>query len=497
MIDFRHERETYDVAILGSGLGGSALAAILARQGQRVLLLEKGGHPRFAVGEAMLPQSKRTLGFLYHEEGKRQNPAKSHLLVPPATPLFSESHLFRAEIDESMVHAAVRHGAVYRERIDICDLEIGDEGVFLRSAEGEEFRARFLIDGTGHKSLLASTLGLREEPTRLRTQSRSIFTHMTGIRPYDDTLREDEHPGLSARWYEGTLHHVFDGGRFWVIPFDNYDDSENPLCSVGLTLDMRKYPERGVPAEEELREIVARYPSIAAHFAGATAVRPWVSTGRLQYSSTRVAGDRWFLLAHAAGFVDALYSRGLISTFETIHALVGPLLEALREDDFRAERFASTARLQEALLDANDRMVDSSYQAFGHFSLWNAWIRLWLSSTLFGDLRLFRTCLEYLETRDVSHFAKLESDPLPRNAKPGESLAEDLLDAGEALLAAVEEGLISADEAAERIFEHLHLVPLPRVHGWSYPEQLGGMAAGAHAPAHRLTPEQELAIAMA
>jgi FADH2 O2-dependent halogenase len=568
MADFRHEEETYDVAILGSGLGGSALAAILARQGHSVLLLEKGAHPRFAVGEAMLPQSsmllwilgerfgvpeiqhlsnslsirqhvsaacgvKRTIGFLYHEEGKRQNPAKSHLLVPPATPLFSESHLFRAEIDQYMVNAAIRHGAVYRERIDIRDLEIGDDGVVLRAAEGEEFRARFLIDGTGHKSLLASTLDLREEPTRLRTQSRSIFTHMTGIRPYDDTLREDEHLGLSARWYEGTLHHIFDGGWFWVIPFDNHGDSENPLCSVGLTLDMRKFPERGLTAEEEFREIVARYPSIAAHFGGATAVRPWVSTGRLQYSSTKVAGDRWFLLAHAAGFVDALYSRGLISTFETIHALVGPLMKALREDDFRAERFASTARLQEALLDANDRMVDSSYQAFGHFPLWNAWVRLWLSSTLFGDLRLFRTCLKYLETRDVRHFEKLDSDPLPRNAKPGENLTEDLLDAGEALLAAVEEGLISADEAAARIFEHLHLAPLPPVHGWSDPEQLhldftpdklmrfigwgkteapaelrdrmfdfnvavlGGMADNAQAPAPARTPQEELAIAMA
>jgi FADH2 O2-dependent halogenase len=569
MVDFRHERETYDVAILGSGLGGSALAAILARQGQRVLLLEKGAHPRFAVGEAMLPQSsmllwilgerfgvpeiqhlsnslsirqhvssacgvKRTIGFLYHEEGKRQNPAKSHLLVPPATPLFSESHLFRAEIDEYMVNAAVRHGAVYRELIDICDLEIGEEGVVLRSTEGEEFRARFLIDGTGHKSLLASTLDLREEPTRLRTQSRSIFTHMTGIRPYDDTLRDGEHPGLSARWYEGTLHHIFDGGWFWVIPFDNHDDSENPLCSVGLTLDMRKHPHRGLTAEEEFREIVARYPSIAAHFAGATAVRPWVSTGRLQYSSTQVAGDRWFLLAHAAGFVDALYSRGLISTFETIHALVGPLLAALREDDFRADRFASPALLQEALLDANDRMVDSSYQAFGHFPLWNAWIRLWLSSTLFGDLRLFRTCLKYLETRDVSHFERLEEDPLPRNARPGQNLTEDLLDAGEALLAAVEEGMISADEASRRIFEHLHLAPLPPVHGWGDPEQhhldftpdklmrfigwgkteapaelrdrmfdfnvavLGGMAHDAPAvPVPARTPREQLAIAMA
>lgn len=500
-------KERFDVAILGSGLGGAALAAILARQGHSVLLLERGTHPRFAVGEAMLPQSsmllwilgerfgvpeirhlsnslsirqhvtascgvKRTIGFLYHEEGKRQNPARSHLLVPPATPLFSESHLYRADVDLYMVKAAVRHGAVYRERVEIRELDVDEDEVRLRSGEGEEFRARFLIDGTGHKSLLADQFDLREKPTRLRTQSRSIFTHLKGVPAYDDTLREEEHPGLSARWYEGTLHHVFDGGWFWVIPFDNHGDAENPLCSVGLTLDMRKFPERGLSPEQEFKEIVARFPSVAAHFANAEAVRPWVSTGRLQYSSTSCAGDRWFLLAHAAGFVDALYSRGLISTFETLHALAGPLMKALEEDRFSRQRFAYPERLQQALLDANDRMVNSSYQAFSSFPLWNAWVRLWLSSTLFGDLRLFRTCLKYLETRDVSCFERLDEDPLPRTSRPGVSLAEDLLDAGEALLAAVEEGMLAPDAAAERIFEHLCLAPLPPVHGWGDPEQL-------------------------
>jgi FADH2 O2-dependent halogenase len=542
------------------------LAAILAKQGHSVLLLEKGIHPRFAIGEAMLPQSsmlmwilgerfgvpeiqhlsnslsirqhvsascgvKRTIGFLYHEEGRRQNPAQSHLLVPPATPLFSESHLFRQDVDLYMVNAAIRHGAVYREKVDVTDLDITDEQVTLRSKEGEVFHARFLVDGTGHRSLLADTMGLREKPTRLRTKSRSIFTHLRGVKAYDDTLRTDEQPSLSARWYEGTLHHIFDGGWFWVIPFDNHGDAENPLCSVGLTLDIRKFPERGLSPEQELQEIVARFPSIAAHFEGAEAVRPWISTGRLQYSSTRSAGDRWFLLAHAAGFVDALYSRGLISTFETILALVDPLLQSLHEDRFSAERFAYTEHLQTALLNANDRMVDSSYQAFGHFPLWNAYVRLWLSSTLFGDLRLFRVCLKYLETRDASIFQSLQNDPFPRESRPGQNLVEDLMDAGEALLAAVDEGMISADEAAERLFEILRIAPLPPIHGWGDPQQhhldftpeklmrmigwgkteapaevrdrmfdfnmaiLGGMSDEAHAPVR--SERDELALAMA
>ncbi len=506
MSDNRQAGDMYDVAILGSGLGGAALAAILARQGQRVIMLEKGAHPRFAIGEAMLPQSsmllwilgerfgvpeiqhlsksesirehvsaacgvKRTIGFMYHEEGKRQDLAKSHLLVPPVTPLVSESHLFRAEVDQYMVDAAVRYGTTYRDRIDVTGLEIGEDEVVLRSAEGEEFHARFLVDGTGYKSLLAHTLNLREEPTRLRTQSRSIFTHMTGVRPYDATLRDDEHLHLRSQWHEGTLHHIFDGGWFWVIPFNNQEGAENPLCSVGLTLDMTKYPDRGLPAEEEFREIVGRHPSIAAHFEGATAVRPWVATGRLQYSATQVAGDRWFLLAHAAGFVDALYSRGLVSTFETIHGLVGPLLKMLADDDFRAERLAYPARLQEAILEANDNMVRCSYQAFGHYPLWNAWVRLWLVSTLFGDLRLFRACLKYLETKDAGYFEQLEKDPLPRQFPPGVNPPEEMVAAGEAFLAAVDAGELTADEAAQRIFGMLAAAPLPPVHVWGDPTQ--------------------------
>src|SRR4029078_391474 len=201
---------------------GSVLSAILGRQGFRVLLLEKGTHPRFAVGEAMQPQSsmllwilgerfdvpeiqnlsstdrilahvttncgvKKTFGFLYHEEGKRQDPAQAHLLIPPVTPLVSESHLFREDIDHYLCKAAIKYGADYRDRTDVVDFDINDDGVVLRTSTGEEFRARYLVDGTGHKSMVANKLGLRPEVPELRTQSRTIFTHMTGFRRYDAT----------------------------------------------------------------------------------------------------------------------------------------------------------------------------------------------------------------------------------------------------------------------------------------------------------------------
>lgn len=499
------DQKKYDVAVLGSGIAGATLAAILGRQGFRVLLLEKGTHPRFAVGEAMQPQSsmlmwilgerfdvpeighisstekilkhvtrncgvKKTFGFLYHEEGKLQDPKQAHLLIPPATPLVSESHLFRQDIDHYLVKAAIKYGADYRDRIDVEDFEINGDGVVLRTSTGEEFSARYLVDGTGHKSIVANKFGLRPADPELRTQSRTIFTHMKGFRRYDDTIPPEELPGLSRGWYEGTLHHMIDGGWFWVIRFDNVPGSESDITSIGVTVDMRKYPKRDIPPEQEFWEIVSKYPSIVEHLKGGVAVRPWVGTDRLQFSATDSVGPRCFLMSHAHGFIDALYSRGMINTFEQIHALAPRLIQALRDDDFSPERFDYPRRLQASMIRDNDRMVFNSFRSFADFDTWNAWLRLWLVNIIFGDLRMFRVCLKYLASRDVADLAALDDDPLPLSTAPGENLMEDLYRFGDETLDRWEAGEISAQEASAAIFQRLGEADLPPIHPWGDPE---------------------------
>ena len=502
------ESERFDVAILGAGLGGTMLAAILARQGKKVLILEKGSHPRFAVGEALLPQStlwmwilahrfdvpeiqhltrldsiyehvgptcgvKRALGFLYHEEGRRQDPRQSNLLIAPSTPLTSESHLFRQDIDLYMLNVAIRYGATYRDHVDVRELEIDDEGVSLSTDTGDRYEARFLVDGAGFRSPLATRLGLRETPTPLQTQSRSIFTHVTGMKLYDDDLLPEEAPGLSARWCEGTLHHVFEGGWFWIIPFNNVPNSQNPLCSVGLTLNMKRHPDTGLPAEEEFFQFVNRFPSIAQQFEGATVARDWVKTGRLQYSATGGAGDRYFLLAHAHGFIDALYSRGLITNFEVLSALAGPLLQALDEDSFSRSRFDYAERLQSAMLRQSDRVVNNSYRSFPDYALWNAWLRVWLIAEIFGDLRLFSICVKYLETQDKAIFGRLETDPLIGTSPPGEDEITDLVRHADEILASYERGEVSAEDGAAAILASLDRAScMPPVYRWGDAEDL-------------------------
>ena len=139
---------------------------------------------------------------------------QSHLLVPPMVPQFAESHLFRQDTDAYMLKTAVAYGATSREGVVVEDVRIDDKGVEVFLADGENFQARYLVDATGFRSVLADKLELRDQVPRAATCSRTIFTHVEGLRPFDELLGENGKSGLSRRWHDGTLHHVFDGGWF-------------------------------------------------------------------------------------------------------------------------------------------------------------------------------------------------------------------------------------------------------------------------------------------
>ncbi|MEU2614744.1 NAD(P)/FAD-dependent oxidoreductase [Micromonospora sp. NPDC007271] len=430
----------YDVAIIGSGLAGSMTAACLARNGARVLIVDGATHPRFAIGESTIPATsmmmrlvserygvpeikwlstfegvqaritttcgvKRNFGFVYHRPGERQNPRETHMFpIPKVT--HTESHFFRQDVDNWMLTVAAKYGTTVRQQVRITGVEIDDDGATLRHAKGE-YRAKFVVDASGFRSVLADKFDLREEPTRFRHHSRSIFTHMIGVRPYDELATKDRY-GHPSPWHEGTLHHVFRGGWLWVIPFDNHLRGTNSLCSIGLQLDPRIHPEPDCPPEEEFRRFIAQFPDIAPQFAQARAVRDWVRTGRLQYSSRQTVGYRWCLTSHAAGFLDPLFSRGLSNSLETMHALVHRLLDAIRDDDFSLERFEYMQEFEQGLLDFNDDLVANAYTSFGDWRLWDAWFRIWSLGQFIATFEVNRAYARYLDTRDPAVLAPLE-----------------------------------------------------------------------------------------
>ncbi|MCB9797316.1 MAG: tryptophan 7-halogenase [Alphaproteobacteria bacterium] len=408
-----------DVLIIGSGLGGSMLAACLARQGASVRLIEADLHPRFAIGEATTPDTsfrlkllarrfdvpeiaelssfyrlreavgpsggvKRAFSFAYHRPGQPQRPEEVHQYPTFAPPMGPDCHLFRQDSDAWMLAVALRHGAAVEQRTRVASVDLREDGVTAVTTDGRRFEARFVVDAAGFGSPLTRQLGLRTDPVELRTNSRSLFTHMIGVRPYDEVGEPVTRYGMRYPFAEGTLHHVFPGGWMWVIPFNNHGAAVNPLTSVGLMLDRDAFPDNDRPAEEEFWDIVSQFPGVAARFEGARSARPWVKTKRVQHRCRQTVGDRWALLAQSGAVVDALYSSGLNLTASVVSELAHALLPALAEDDLRRERFVHVEEHFLANIDIFDRVVANSYRSFVDFDLWDAWYRVWVIALLIG-----------------------------------------------------------------------------------------------------------------
>ena len=422
----------HDVAIIGSGISGSMLAAILAKNGVNVVVLDAGTHPRFAVGESMVPESavllelmaerfgipelaypgniaeiNRHIGssaagvklaFSFAWNGFRKEHDIADVVSTPV--LAPEAHLFRQDIDAYYVALAARLGAVFRQQARIQSIDVAGEGVTLTLADGQRLHTRFVVDAAGFRAPLADALQLREGARPMQANTRSLFTHMVNVDLYEDVIAPVETHGSPTALSQTTLHHMFDCGWLWIIPFNNQPFSTNPLCSVGLQFDIDRHGPASRDPEREFQQFLADHPSVAKHFKNAARVREWTVAPRLNYTSRETVGDRYCLLGHAVGFVDPLFSRGLVNTFESIARLAPTLLKSLQADRWQREDLLPLERYSLEVVRINDRLVANSYTAFRTFPLWNAWFRLWLSGSYIGVLRLRRILADYLTDRD-------------------------------------------------------------------------------------------------
>lgn len=490
-------KKEYDVLIIGSGIAGTMLGAILARNGASVMMVDGAAHPRFAVGESTIPHLlarlhiiserykvpeiaylqdintiskrigtsmgvKRHFGFQLHRPGEEPDPRESVMAATPKT-LYRASHFFRQDLDAYLFQVALRYGCEARQNWRVADVDLGEDSVSVTGVNGEVFHGRYLVDASGFRSPLADKLNLREQPTRLRHHSRSLFSHMIDVIPYDDVVRTPAKHKPPVRWHEGTMHHVFDRGWFWVIPFNNHDKSTNAAVSVGLTLDERMYPKaRDMTPEQEFLAFADRFPAVARQFKHAKSIREWVSTERLQYSSTKSIGHRWCLMSHAAGFLDPLFSRGMSNTAEVIDALAWRLLEALKDGNFAEERFEYVERLEQGLIDFNDDLANASFISFHNFRFWDAIFRIWAFSSNYGAMRLTKAELEYvLSDGNDSIFRELEKAPYTGHWWPDEPDMQKMWNLMVETSLKCEVGEISSDAAADILHKAIVTSPLP------------------------------------
>jgi len=397
-----------DIVIIGAGFGGSLAALLAHRIGRSVLLLDRGKHPRFAIGESSTPLAnlvleefsqrydlpwlkpfanyaswkaaypeipvglKRGFSYFQHRRGERFRPDSDHhrelLVAASYGPEDADTHWLRSDFDWFLARQVVAAGIPYWDEFELTGGGSSQSGWKLRgqtkSGEQREICPKFVLDATGGNGFLFRTLGLPDQRPTLHTHSRTIFSHFRHVKRWESLYRDagghaEEHPYPCD---DAALHHVFDGGWMWVLRFDN------GVTSAGWCLDPRRFPLDGSPPAVEWQYWMQQFPSIAEQFASAEPL--WGDhfgfSGRLQRRVGRAAGKDWALLPTAAGFIDPLHSTG------NAHTLIGlERLVCAWEEDWDSPRLGTRMEQYDAKVQAEiefiDRIVAASYAGFADF----------------------------------------------------------------------------------------------------------------------------------
>jgi flavin-dependent dehydrogenase len=300
----------YDVIIIGGGPAGAAAGMTLARHGLRSVILEKSRHPRFHIGESLLPRNYTLLQEFGLEKKLADVPhvpkygAEFGMGGGTGTSLFHFDSGFtqnqqtfnveRALFDKMLLDSARDDGAEVREDVavkQILKLEDGDVRVALDT--GEELSAKWLFDASGQSTVVGRHLNLRRPPGERHLQKVAYFSHFEEVKRHPG--RDEGHP----------LIVMCDEGWFWVIHINDR------VTSIGLVMDAELARGTGVPADRMLLWGMQRCPLIRDRCQGATGPTTNQTIANFSYRCEPFAGPGYFLLGDAAAFVDPIFSTGV------------------------------------------------------------------------------------------------------------------------------------------------------------------------------------------
>mgnify|MGYP003333436190 CR=1 FL=1 len=206
-------------------------------------------------------------------------------------------------------------------------------------------------------------------------------------------------------------------------------DLTNPLCSVGVCLDPRIYPKSTQLPDEEFKQLISKYPSVNWQFQDSKAIRPWVSTNRIQYNSKTAIGDRFVLLPHAYGFIDPLFSSGLSLSGWAINVLGHRIIKAIKTKDYSKNQFEYYNQKLKENFNYYDNLVSRAFKSFDSFDLWNAWYRFWALGNFLGVGSLVTPLGEFRKQKKPEIFEQypyqtLQGSSFEENKKLFESACE-------------------------------------------------------------------------
>ena len=357
-----------DIAIIGAGPAGSALATYMARDGRKVVIFEREKFPRFRIGESLLPLNMelfRDLGveaelekrfirkyaanFCDHN-GNRQNRYPFAQAFNKAYPYCYQVE--RSELDQVLLDHAEKQGAkVYmdwtvRELLQEGSRAVGIVAKSNETGETVTVKAKVVADCSGRAAFCGNRQKLKQD-VKLETRT-AFFAHFTGC-------------ARDAGELEGDIQIVaFPHGWFWMIPFkgdttsvgmvvtDEYLKQRNQLAAGRPEARGKHDDSNGAVAGFEdsvndafLKKTIDATPYVKGRMANATQKFAARSIPNFSYVMDRYAGDGFVMVGDAGAFIDPVFSSGVFLTMKSAQLVAEDLRRAFRENDFSARQFAS------------------------------------------------------------------------------------------------------------------------------------------------------------
>jgi FADH2 O2-dependent halogenase len=400
-----------DIAVIGGGFGGSLMAMVARQQGHSVVLIEKGVHPRFAIGESSTPLAnlflqqiaenfnlpqllpfrrwgewqrkypeigcglKRGFSFFKHESGQlfSDDSDRSQQLLVAASPRdeLADTHWFREEFDQHLVSEAQSLGVEYFDRTELIDFDESSDHVLLNGKRDKgtiDFRVGFVVDASGPRGCLFRLLRLSERNLPLMPMTSGLFAHFKNV----DSL--DSEDGVPYPVEDAAVHHVFDGGWVWVLKFNN------GITSAGVAATKEKVKSLRLSEGAVGWDLLLNHlPVLAKQFRGADIQNDFVFVRELSFGVGEVVGKRWAILPPAAGFIDPLLSTGFALTLQGIIRLA-KLLPSPSKDDLSLYQRQTLNELNQV-----SHLVGALYSSMDDFEVFTALTQLYFVAVSFAE----------------------------------------------------------------------------------------------------------------
>ncbi len=338
-----------DVAIIGGGPGGSTLATLLARKGYRVSVIEKEKHPRFHVGESLLPMNlpiferlgimegldklgvpKLGADFTFGDDPHHYQTYRFEEAMGESAPYAFE--VKRDEFDHLLFETCRKAGADVYENTRVTSVQMGDDSSVVRARtntnEHLAWQCKLVVDASGRDAFMAAKNGWRK-PNR-KHASAAIFGHFKGV-----SRREGRDSGNISVY-------IFDHGWIWMIPL------HNDIVSVGAACWPEYLKTRRTDTTQFLWDTLARSPAAMSRMEKAEAVSPVRVAANYSYSSSSIWNDSFIAIGDACAFIDPVFSSGVYLAMVNAEQVVPAIEHKLKGDikSYRAacRRYVKTSR---------------------------------------------------------------------------------------------------------------------------------------------------------